>query len=71
MEVPKFIENALICVITVKVSLLTLSQVITVLAYVSTHLLFSTYLLISNRIKNTIVTPNILRRKIKPIALII
>ena len=52
MEVPKFKENDLICVNTViKVCdpLFTLLQVITILAYISTHLLFWTYLLISNR----------------------
>ena len=75
MEVLEFKKNSLICVITViKVRhlLLTLLQVITILAYVSTHLLFCTYLLISNRRKKTQqLRQNILYRKTKPIALIV
>ena len=71
MEVLRFKENVLICVITaIKVChlLLTLLQVITILAYVSTHLLFCIYLLTSNK-KKTTVAPNISCCKIKPIAL--
>ena len=66
----KFKENVLICIITaIKVwhLLLTLLQVITILSYKPTHLLFCTYLLISNKVKNTMVTPH----RIKPVALTI
>ena len=71
MEVAKFKENPLIYVMTsiqMRYLLLTYLKVITIPTYVLTHLLFVTYLLISNRRKGT---PKILRRKIKPIAVII
>ena len=62
IEVPKFNKNVVICIITVKkvhdLSLKLLPET-TILAYVSAHLLFCTYLLISNRKKHSSDTKHI------------